>query len=165
MAESSDPTSGLAKSVWSDADFDQMLWHDVTIHAVATHTEGLAENFQSRLLIDLDYIAAWVRPTSPDDGFSFWVSPATLVFDDVWDLAGNVDCQSCELTMNGLRRLPLNDRRPDLPRWHIEGHEFDLKFHASGYRLYIRRAPVLTDEQTLSLAERDGLAFAEIGYE
>lgn len=44
--------SSPVKGVWSEADFDRMLWHDATIHALALHSEGLGESFQSRLLIE-----------------------------------------------------------------------------------------------------------------
>jgi hypothetical protein len=159
----SHPKPRLSKSVWSDADFDQMGWHDATIHGLAVHTEGLAENFRSRLLVDLDYVVEWVQPASPEEHFSFWVSPATLVF-DVWDLVGDIDSQFAELEIAGLQRSMPDDRRPDLPRWHIEGRAFDLKFGASGYRQYIRQAPILTSQQSLSLAARRGFAFTEVGF-
>lgn len=156
--------SGLSKSVWSDADFDQMGWHDATIHGLAVHTEGLAENFLSRLLIDLDYILDWVQPTPPEEYFSFWVSPATLVFDDVRDIEGDIDSSVAELEIASLHRLMPDDTRRDLPRWHIEGHAFDLKFRSSGYHQYIRQAPILTPQQSLSVSERRGITFTELGF-
>jgi hypothetical protein len=156
--------SGLSKSVWSDADFDQMGWHDATIHGLAVYTEGLAENFLSRLLIDLDYIVDWVQTTPLEERFSFWVSPATLVFDDVRDIEGDIDSNVAELEIADLHRLMPDDTRPDLPRWHIEGHTFDLKFRSSGYHQYIRQAPILTLQQSLSLSERRGIIFTEVGF-
>jgi hypothetical protein len=160
------PESGLSKSVWSAADFDQMGWHDAAIHGLALHTEGESETLLSRLLVDLDYIVRWVHPVPPDGYFSFWVSPATLVFDDVWDLEADIDCKGVVpgLEIADLHRLMPDDGRNNLPRWHIEGHAFDMRFRASGYHQYLRRAPVLIPRQSLSLAERGGLAFTEVGF-
>jgi hypothetical protein len=95
------------------------------------------------------------------------VSPATLVFDDVWDLEADIDCKGSfpELEIAGLHRSMPDDSRHDLPRWYIEGHAFDLKFRASGYHQYIRQAPILIPQQSLSLAERRGFAFTEVGFD
>jgi len=39
--------------VWTMADYDQMSWHDVQIHAIATDRDSF------RLLFDLDYMLRW----------------------------------------------------------------------------------------------------------
>jgi hypothetical protein len=68
----------LKKWIWTDADFDSMTWHDCTIHAFAS-----PENYD--LAIDIDYICQCVL--SPDKTrYSFWIAPATLVFENVTDI-------------------------------------------------------------------------------
>jgi hypothetical protein len=52
----------VAKTTWTEADFDGMSWHDVKIHAVAV--EELPDN-PGRLLLDLDYIVEGVLPEPP----------------------------------------------------------------------------------------------------
>ena len=164
MTEGSDATSGPTKSVWSDGDLDQMLWHDATVHAIAFHAEGPPGSYVSRLLIDLDYIVAW-PPAESKVCSPFYVAPATLVFDDVYDIDGQISSLSPSLTIDRVLRSPVDDRLPHLAQWHIEGHEFELKFRALGYRLYLRQPPTLIDRQELSLAERGGFAFTEVGYD
>ncbi|WP_099251594.1 hypothetical protein [Mycobacterium sp. shizuoka-1] len=164
MTEGSDAMSGLTKSVWSDSDLDQMLWHDATVHAIALHAEGPPGNFVSRLLMDLDYIVAW-PPAESQLCTPFLVAPATLVFDDVCDIDGQISSPSPNLTIDRVIRSPGDGPLARLARWHIEGHEFALKFRALGYRLYLRQPPTLIDRQDLSLAERGGFAFTEVGYE
>ena len=44
-----------------------------------------------------------------------------------------------------------------------QGRTFDLKFRASGFRQYVRRAPRLTPAQVLSDAEHGGCCFTEVG--
>jgi hypothetical protein len=66
-----------------------MGWHDSCVHAVAVEDDGW-----SRLLLDLDYIVGWVRPEPPETAMRFWVAPATLVFENVWDLEGDIAAAS-----------------------------------------------------------------------
>jgi hypothetical protein len=69
----------------TDEDFEAMDWHDTCVHAVAVEDDGW-----SRLLLDLDYIVKPVHPEPPERVLSFWVAPATLVFENVWDLEGDI---------------------------------------------------------------------------
>lgn len=152
--------SGLSKSVWSDADFEEMGWHDATIHGVyLQQTDAVLP----RLLLDLDYIVRWVHPLPPEEYFSFWLSPATLAFEDVWDLEG--DLAGADLQIDTLHRLAPDDGREDLPLWHIEGHAFDLKFRASSYRQYFRRPPRLNSRLMLSPTARGGCSFDEVAFD
>ncbi|WP_329333955.1 hypothetical protein OG866_11500 [Streptomyces sp. NBC_00663] len=158
--------SGLEKGVWSDADFERMGWHDVTIHALSVER---TDAVLPRLLFDLDYVVRWVHPTPPETYFSFWVAPATLVFEDVWDLEGDLDFsgQSLDMEIDALHRLPPKDDRPvgsEVPLWHIEGHAFDLRFRATGFRQFIRQPPRLGRRRVLGYAERGGASFAEMPF-
>ncbi|MFB8200549.1 hypothetical protein [Kitasatospora purpeofusca] len=63
-----------------------------------------------------------------------------------------------------MHRLVPDDGKQDWSQWHIEGHAFDLKFRASGFRQYFRQAPRLTPGPVLSAAERGGCCFTEVGF-
>ncbi|MEV7525872.1 hypothetical protein [Streptomyces sp. NPDC091371] len=164
MDNSGHQESGLSKSVWSDADFEEMGWHDATVHGLSVQATG---KILPHLVLDLDYIVRWVNPVPPETHFSFWVSPATLVFEDVWDLEGDLAFKGGwipDLEIDSLHRLVPDDGRQDQPLWHIEGHAFELKFRASGYRQYFRQAPTLISQQAMSHAERGGCVFTEVGF-
>ncbi|WP_406861815.1 hypothetical protein ABZO31_15545 [Streptomyces sp. HUAS MG47] len=166
MGNGSHEASGLSKSTWSDADFEDMGWHDVTIHGLSVQPPN---DVLPRLLFDLDYIVRWVHPVAPATHFSFWVSPATLAFDDVFDLEGDLGFTGVDvdLEVERVHRLDPDDDRPNFahwPLWHIEGHLFDLKFRASGFRQYLRQPPRLVTRQALPYAERGGCAFTELGF-
>ncbi|MYW64823.1 hypothetical protein GTY65_12210 [Streptomyces sp. SID8379] len=166
MRDGSHQESGLSKSVWSDADFVEMGWHDATVHGLSVQP---TDDILPRLLFDLDYIVRWVHPVPPATHFSFWVSPATLVFEDVFDLEGDLDFTglALDLELDGIHRLVPDDARENfahVPLWHIDGHAFELKFRASGFRQYVRRAPRLVSRQALSPAERGSCAFTERGF-
>ncbi|SDT61525.1 hypothetical protein SAMN05216371_3164 [Streptomyces sp. TLI_053] len=155
--------SGLSKSVWSDADFEDMGWHDATVHGL--HVQQ-TDDILPRLLLDLDYIVRWVHPVRPAKTFSFWVAPATLVFEQVWDLEGGLGFKDMhpELEIADVHRLVPDDGKQDWQQWHIEGHLFDLKFRASGFRQYFRHAPRLMPGPVLPIAERGGCCFTEVGF-
>ncbi|MDX3195947.1 hypothetical protein PV458_46755 [Streptomyces sp. MN03-5084-2B] len=154
-------SSGLSKAVWTDADFPQMGWHDSRVYAL-----GFLEDDDSppgRLLLDLDYIVRWVEPARREKHFTFWIAPVTLVFDDAWDITGDIGPLHGDLEIADLHRLDPPDGHP-VPLWHIEGHEFDLKLRASGFRQYFRRPPHHVPRQVLTLPERGGLSFAEQAF-
>lgn len=88
MIASAHPPSGLSKAIWTDADFPVMGWHDCRIRAVSI-TEYEDDTVPpTRLLLDLDYIVRWVDPVPPEKHFTFWIAPATLVFEKAWDITG-----------------------------------------------------------------------------
>ncbi|MFF3255568.1 hypothetical protein ACFYWP_32105 [Actinacidiphila glaucinigra] len=159
------PESGLTKNTWTDADFDEMGWHEVTIHGMCVQP-GAGDDSLPRLLLDIDYIVRWVHPVPPKKHFSLWIAPSTLVFEDVWDVEGDLAFKGMALSLDidHLRRSTAEDKR-DEPQWHIEGHYFDLKFRATGYRQYLRQAPRLSPRLVLSLGDRGGLSFAETAFE
>ena len=48
--------------------------------------------------------------------------------------------------------------------WNLVGHLFSIGLRASGFTQYLRRAPVPTPRQRLSVGQRGGLSFDERGY-
>ncbi|MFD9127326.1 hypothetical protein [Kitasatospora sp. NPDC059571] len=164
MSAGTHPESGLTKSIWSDEDFDDMGWHDVTIHGLCVQP-GASENALPRLLLDLDYIVRWVHPVPPERHFSFWIAPSTLVFDDIRDMEGDLDFKgtAMSLDIHEIQRSTPADEAGG-PQWHIEGDRFDLRFRATGYRQYLRRAPQYSSRLVLSHGDRAGLSFAETAF-
>jgi hypothetical protein len=153
----------LEKATWTDADFEVMGWHDCRVHAVSI---GVREgNFPwNRVLLDLDYIVKWVDPAPGERHFSFWIAPATLVFDEAWDITGQLDPMNDLLEIAGLYRLASPDHNPDSV-WHIDGQNFDLRLRASAYTQYLRKPPIHSAKaQYLTQTERGGLSFAEQSF-
>ncbi|HEY3999706.1 MAG TPA: hypothetical protein VGO93_12610 [Candidatus Xenobia bacterium] len=76
----------VVKPIWSDADFDELGWHDATLHALGyAHALG-AEPWLGRLLMDIDYIVHWIGPQPGRQYLSFDVAPAKLVFYEAADI-------------------------------------------------------------------------------
>ncbi|WP_083270079.1 hypothetical protein [Lacunisphaera limnophila] len=149
----------LEKSVWSEADFEKMGWHDVVVHALAFDTE------RHELLLDIDYIFAWVDPLPPSRYFSYWLSPSTLVFHDAWDLKFDYD-SAFGLQLGGIVRREARVRPHPHPEgkkeewhWNLEGNEGELMFWATGYSQFTRHLPMHHTGQSWSLSERGGVSF------
>jgi hypothetical protein len=152
----------VEKARWTDVDFDAMGWHDATVHALAFQP---AATSPGRLLVDLDYIIEWVHPADSGATFRFWVSPATLVFDEAWDLEIDVNLHSFafDLQLNAIKRSP--HPSPGLTTWTLEGHNFEMSVSSRGYEQHLRSQPILSFSQSLSLEERGGISLAERGYD
>jgi hypothetical protein len=53
-------------------------------------------------------------------------------------------------------------RTDDLRAWEINGHNFELKFLASGYHQHFRAQPIhVAERQRLTNSQRGGFSFAE----
>ena len=148
----------LTKWVWTDADFSIMGWQDSRIHAVAFPADT------SEFLLDLDYIFEWVDPPA-DANYSFWVSPATLVFRGVdkldlafapWPEAEIIEI-SCDAVAEGdtLAAGSAKSKR----RWNIECTGGSIEFISTGYEQFIRHEPRHIHAQALTLDERVGYSF------
>ena len=140
-----------------------MGWHDCRVHAVSI-TDCLDDALPpQRLLVDLDYIVRWVQPESRRGHFTFWVAPATLVFDGAWAIDGTLGPLDYGLEIAEVHRLNPPDHHGD-PLWRIEGHNFELRLRAAGFTQYIRLPPQHLSRQDLSLVERNGVGFAERSF-
>ena len=149
----------LEKWVWTEDDFDVMGWHDATVHAIAV----IPEKFE--LILDIDYILQWVHPQEGETYFKFWVSPATLVFENVYDLKIDLE-PAAGIELQDIRRTdprtPNNaehiERQKDW-RWTIEAHDGEITFASIGFHQYFRKKPSLGGAQNIDLETRGGFSF------
>src|SRR5688572_22325516 len=125
----------LEKSIWTDADFENMDWHDNPIHAIA-----FTDNFE--LLLDIDYIFDWV---SKRKEYIFWISPCTLVFENVYDLTFEIGPITPGLTIDFVTKenpqKPTNSdfiNRDTEFDWIIATQEGTMKFKSVGFTQYVR---------------------------
>jgi hypothetical protein len=145
------------KWVWSGGEFDEMGWHDVPIHAVAWVPEA------HEFVLDIDYIVQWVDPAPDETHYSFWIVPATLVFEGVFTLSLDVG-QPWGATILDVERTPVMDLSSE-PRvavfdWTLDCVEGAVTLRATGFTQYIRRPPMHVPRQRLSASERGGLSFS-----
>ena len=146
----------LEKTIWTDADFDKMSWHDNPIYAFSIN-----DNFE--LLLDIDYIFKWVHAGKKH--FNFWMSPCTLIFENVYDI--KFESANTQLTIDFI-----NKQDPQKPKnsdhigreweydWDIVMVGGEMCFKSVGYKMFVRREPILSRYQKLSELQRGGISFA-----
>ena len=149
----------LKKWVWTDIDFDEMMWHDVHVHGMALVNDL---PHQLELLFDLDYILKWVEPHNPEKEFSFWLVPATLVFSDVFNLSINVEAEQPVYEIDKITREErVNSSGWRTWLWTVRLQQGKISFWSTGYRQYLRRKPVLHCRQYFGYQERGGVSFSQ----
>ena len=137
----------LEKIIWTEKDFNSMGWHDCPIHGIT---------FSDNFTLDIDYVFKWILD-EVTSFYSFWVSPATLVFENVSNLIFDVrmDCiQGLEIA--GVEQKVFLDRPCS---YVIDTQEGTIKFDSSGYKQYIKDKPILKSLPRLTREEKGGVNF------
>lgn len=134
----------LEKRIWTDKDFDNMGWHDNQIYQVRLTKD---------LEFDIDYILQWNQPDLDGLPFTFWIAPATLVFEKVegltFELATNF---GFELEIESIERPGMeNDNR-----WTILTQQGSFQFFCKGFQQFIRQDPFFEFGQVISNNKRGG---------
>src|SRR5262245_9689225 len=112
------------KWIWTDADFDQMGWHDVVIHSLAFDAYTLS--------LDIDYMFRWVDPAPGETYYRFWLSPATLVFDNVSDLRIDLEPYGAPIIMGVTRSEPVTVAdRATTWQWLLDCLDGKISFRAT----------------------------------
>jgi hypothetical protein len=145
----------IEKWVWDETDFEIMGWHDSRIYAVAFYSESF------EFALDIDYIFQWVHPPENETYFKFWVAPATLVFENVYDLEFNIEIGFGEiLEIADLERTQEKDfDNKEIWQWILSTQQGEIKFKSSGYKQFIRKEAVFGHSQTIDTSVRGGISF------
>jgi len=149
----------LEKTLWTETDFEIMSWHDCPIHALSFGKEY-------KFLFDIDYIFKWVL-TKNKRHFKFWISPCTLVFENVYDIA--FESHDTTIIIDNISRE--NPQKPKNAEYLNIDLEYDwiiattvgkISFKSVGFKQYVRQAPILIGMQELDLKARNGISFNQI---
>lgn len=127
--------------------------HDAAIHGWMFEP---AADHPGELRLDVDFIVEWLR--RDDVSFEWRVAPTTIRFERAWDLDLRLDATGQSLG----QEIELLDRRPVTDRysaWHLIGNSFVADFMATDLAYFVRREPILTSHQRLTLDERGGISF------
>jgi hypothetical protein len=138
----------LEKWIWTEKDFKQMGWHDATIYGLR-----LTENLE----LDIDYILQWNQPDIQGFQFTFWVAPATLIFERVTDLrfelTQSFDDKWMEIDDINMETVEYKNA------WTIITQQGNISFKAESYQQIIRKRPTFQLGQSIPYDERDGISF------
>jgi len=157
-------------ATWTEADFEQLSWHDCHVWGIEFRVGAPAENdWTSDLAFDIDYIVEWV--SGSDGRVRFRLAPATLVFHGVTDPTLNIDWLSSgfqiALQLPSISRIT-RDRVVDQKvyldrpyyRYRIQLNAPEagtIEFGGVGFTQRLRGIPVLSDDQVLTRTERERL--------
>src|SRR5688572_21274327 len=138
----------LEKWIWTEKDFGQMGWHDATIYGLR-----LTDNLE----LDIDYIFQWNKSDVESFYFTFWVAPATLIFEKPRDL-------TFELTQSfDDKWLEIDDIEMEIidgqQAWTIITQQGDISFKADTFKQIIKKKPTLQLGQSIPYDERGGFNF------
>ncbi len=151
----------LDKNILTEIDFDDMQWHDNPIHAIT-----FSDNFE--LLLDIDYIFEWILKGKK---YIFWISPCTLVFENVYDLTFDIGPTTPGLTIDFITKD--NPQKPSNAEyvnrdiefnWIIETQEGSISFKSIGYKQFVRQKPRLLTTQKIDNIDRGGIMFDRITF-
>jgi hypothetical protein len=149
----------MSEPIWTDDHFAEMSWHDNHVHALRV-VEG--SHGAGRLILDLDYVAEWVRH---EDEIRFRIVPATLTFVDVTNLKVSLDYAAptaglVPFSIHAVERRTEQRERYTACLWRIVVNfpAGEISFEATGFEQRARGAPILSARQYLSAEERgDGV--------
>lgn len=149
----------LEKLIWTEADFEKMGWHDAKVYAIGFDSENY------KIMFDIDYIYAWVKPAPNTVYYSFWVSPCTLVFENIYESSIEIDPSHKIEILDIIREdvgTPPNsefiNKKKDWS-WILECTAGHISFRSIGYTQYTRKKPQHSSSQSLSLGDRGGVGF------
>ena len=152
----------LEKPVWNEDDYEVMGWHDASIYGIVI--ENKPESFSSNLLLDIDYIFKWVNPIPPDDYFTFWVAPCTLVFKEAFNLIIDIDYRDymlypCEIADLYLVSKIEQSNNVFVYEWNIELQQGSIRLKSVGFEQIVKKYPMHVRGQLLDIDQRGGINF------
>lgn len=157
----------LEKSIWTQDDFNDMGWHDANIYGMII--EKGEEPWQSYLIFDIDYIFEWIHPIPPQEYFSFWVAPCTLMFKEVYELRIDLDQQGNTLELFDFDSITMSSKKElnngcTVYEWLLGLHIGEIQFKSLGFDQIVRKTPVYTNSQVLNLEERGEVSFSKHAF-
>lgn len=148
----------MTKQVWTNSDFEQMSWHDNTVHGLSIR-EG--ENGVGEIELDIDHILEWRE--LKEGKFSFLVSPAKLIFHEVGDLVLKLDYKTPSAGITPfsiseiIRTVKTYRNGYETYQWEIEVHwpNGTIEFVASSFTQNLVAQPIETESQSLEAVQRN----------
>ncbi len=151
---------------YTEADFENLSWHDNYIHGFAIREE----QYEADLVLDLDFVLGCNsdEPTS----LKYWLSPASLTFKDVTNLKIQIDwatngpgfaihCASIDSIVRTCEVDPLACCSRRTHQWRIDINwpkNGFIEFSASGFVQTLRSKSVLWGSDLLPASQRPPFA-------
>ena len=141
---------------WTEAEFPDMSWHDCQVNSLSLEQEG---EWQSDLVLDLDFIVEWVCGVA--EAFRFRVAPASLRFVNVDNLRLEVFLKFKQpLVIHSVERVELPTTGFKNYHWVIKFENYPwlkenvIEFDAMGFVQELTGRIIETAAQSLTATER-----------
>jgi hypothetical protein len=142
---------------WTEADFDQMSWHDCHISSIGFDQSG---EWQSDLLFGMDYIVEWL--CGVDRTCHFRIAPAVLRFTNVNNLIVHFALQFKQpLEIYSVERTDISANGYTNYRWTIavqyypERKENYIQFDATGFVQELTGKVIESSSQHMTESQRN----------
>jgi hypothetical protein len=156
-------------TTYTEAEFDDLSWHDCHLWAVRFDVGDPDENdWTNDLVLDLDFIVEWQCPNPTR--FGFRVAPAQLVFHGVTDPRISINWGTSgfqnvlhPVSIDCIYREQVQDQKVYLDRpyfsWRIAFNwpEGEIVFGAVGFTQSLLAEPVILETQYLPRSVRNRL--------
>jgi hypothetical protein len=150
----------MSAQVWTDAQFDEMSWHDNHVHALRLVETG---DGAGDLILDVDHIVEWIKTS--EGAFQFRILPVTLTFHEVMFLQLSLDYAGptaafTPFMIYGIERRAEQRDRYVAQLWSIpvSWPSGRLAFEARGFTQRGSGEPILTTSQCLTPEQRHRVA-------
>src|SRR5882724_3040584 len=138
--------------VWTEKDFDELSWHDNSVHAfrLVEGDYGIGE-----LILDLDHILEWIEA---EKVYRFRVAPAELRFHNVTDLRMTLDYSAptaalTPFTLEGIQCTQTAGDRSSHWILNINWPVGQISFFSTGFTQRLTAEPMVSAKQNLDRVE------------
>ena len=131
-------------------------WHDSRIYGIGF------DGANYKLLFDVDIIIDW-KKNANQEYYDVFLAPATLVFENVWDLSFDIETWNIVLDIENVRAInpKASKNHPDSLEyeWEMELMQGVIKFKALGFRVFFKDDPKNIPPQDRTVNDRGGISF------
>lgn len=152
----------LEKAIWTINDTEVMAWHDIQLYGFILEWGEVGQTgfSESDILFDIDYAFKWVVPTNGDKGYSFWLSPCTLIFNNIHDLKIDLSAEGWVRGFLEIYDIEIERKSDSIYLCIIHLQEGEFKFICSGMSQVVRKKPLLYDSLSIPSEDRGGISFS-----
>ena len=141
----------LSKWVWNEEDYEIMGWHDSVVYGFR-----LGDNLE----FDIDYIFKWNEPEIEGFPITFWISPATLIFEKPIEIRFELT-QTFDESWFEIEEIEMNFS-DKLKLWTVVTQQGEISFKCESFKQIIRSKPILQFGPSIGYDERGGVSFSTI---
>ena len=147
----------MYKRILTIKDFESIIWHDCKIYGFAF------DDSKYKLYFDIDFINEWIKPQEKEKRYKLKITPATLVFSNVWDVNFDIDTNlSLDIDSVVKKNPHISRNKPQKMEyeWEMELLQGKITFKSIEFKIYFRDKPQILNFGDRTLIKRGGVSFS-----